>query len=513
MMRGAPFDYCALVLAPTGKDAELIIAALRQQAIGAETCASVDDLAAKSSRGVGAVVLAEEVLAAGAERAAIKHLIDAQPSWSDLPVVLLSKRGRLSATAADAIATLGNVMVLQRPTQMASLVSAVLTALRSRERQYMLRNADERKDEFIATLAHELRNPLAPLTHALHVLKREDTDPAKHQWAVDVIQRQSLQLRRLVDDLLDVARITQGKVSLQLEDIDLREVVRNAVEVSTPLIESMQHKLVTQLPGDAVLVRADPIRLAQCLSNLLNNAAKYTPCGGCIELRASVHDKHFELQVRDSGEGIAPEAMQQLFSIFAQHDRSRPRAQGGMGVGLWIVKTFVEMHGGNVEARSGGEGKGSTFVVRIPHAALPVLCADAPPALYAPQDEQRCRILVVDDNTDNADSLCELLALSGHEVHKAYDGASALHVAAQMHPDVAILDIGLPDIDGREVARRMRADHATAHAMLIALSGWGQPADRELSSAAGFDQHLVKPADLGQILELIRNAVGQPVVH
>jgi signal transduction histidine kinase/ActR/RegA family two-component response regulator len=511
--RGGPFDYCALVLAPTGKDAELTTAALRQHAIGAEACTSVDDLAAKSLRGVGAVVLAEEALAAGAARLAMKQLIDQQPSWSDLPVVLLSKRGPLSATAADAITTLGNVMVLERPTQIASLVSAVLTALRSRERQYMLRIADERKDEFMATLAHELRNPLAPLTHALHILKREDTGPTKQRWAVDVIQRQSLQLRRLVDDLLDVARITQGKVSLQLQDVDLREVVRNAMEISGPLIESMQHELVTQLPADAVLVRADAVRLAQCLSNLLNNAAKYTPRGGRIELHASVHEKHFELQVRDSGEGIAADAMEQLFGIFAQHDRSRPRAQGGMGVGLWIVKTFVEMHGGNVEVHSGGEGKGSTFIVRVPHTALPAASPAAPAMPHAPQDEQRCRILVVDDNTDNADSLSELLALCGHEVHKAYDGESALHVASQVLPDVAILDIGLPDIDGREVARRMRADGATARAMLIALSGWGQPADRELSSAAGFDQHLVKPADLGQILELIRNALARPLVH
>jgi len=513
MKAGSSSEYRVLVLAPTGKDTALIITALRREAIGAEACADVAELAAKAAQGVGAVVLAEEAIGMPAARHAMKRLIDEQPSWSDLPVLLLSKLGPLSATAADAIATLGNVMVLGRPTQTASLVSAVLTALRTRERQYMLRTADERKDAFMATLAHELRNPLAPLTHALHVLRREDVDPAKHKWAVDVIQRQSVQLTRLVDDLLDVARITQGKVSLQLQDVDICEVIRNAIEISMPLIEAMQHTLTTHVPGAPVLVRADPVRLAQCLSNLLNNAAKYTPPGGDITLRASVHEQHFELEVRDSGDGIAPEAMAELFDIFSQGDRARPRAQGGMGVGLWIVKTFVEMHGGSVKAHSDGEGRGSSFVVHIPHAAL---LGQSPAARAEPLPSpagQPCLILVLDDNADNADSLGELLALCGHEVHKAYTAESGLRAAARLRPDVAILDIGLPDIDGYEVARRMRADRATAHTMLIALSGWGQPADRELASAAGFDHHLVKPAELDVILELIRAAACQPVVH
>jgi two-component system, sensor histidine kinase len=513
MKAGSPTEYRVLVLAPTGKDAALILAALRREAIGAEVCRDADELAAQAERGVGAVVLAEEAISAPAARGALKRLVDEQPSWSDLPVLLLSKFGPLSTTAFGAMATLGNVMVIERPTQMASLVSAARSALRTRERQYMLRTADERKDAFMATLAHELRNPLAPLTHALHMLRREDVDPAKHRWAVDVIERQSVQLTRLVDDLLDVARITQGKVSLQLQDIDLGDVVRNAIEISAPLIESMQHVLTTRLPPTPTRVRVDPLRLAQCVSNLLNNAAKYTPDGGRIALEVSVHAHDFELEVRDSGDGIAPEAMEHLFDMFAQDDRSRPRAQGGMGVGLWIVKTFVELHGGTVSAHSEGEGRGSRFVVRIPH--VPLAAPPAPERAAAPEPvagKALC-VLVVDDNIDNADSLSELIALCGHEVHKAYTGEAALRAAAHCHPDVAILDIGLPDLDGREVARRLRSDRATSHATLIALSGWGQPADREGSSAAGFDHHLVKPADLGEILALIRGVQAYPLLH
>jgi len=511
MNPGASLEYRALVLAPTGKDAPLIIAALRRHAIAAEACADMADLVERSMGGVATVVLAEEAIGDPVARLAMARRVDAQPSWSDLPVLLLCKRGPLSAIAAEAIATLGNVMVLERPTQTASLVSAVLTALRTRERQYMLRTADERKDAFIATLAHELRNPLAPLTHALHLLRRSDTDDAKRRWAIDVIERQSAQLTRLVDDLLDIARITQGKVTLQLQDVDLCVVIRNAIEMSAPLVESMHHTLTTRIPGQAVFVRADPVRLAQCLSNLLDNAAKYTPRGGCITLSANVGERYFELRVSDSGDGIAPEARTALFDIFSQGDRSRPHAQGGMGVGLWIVKTFVEMHGGSVEVQSDGEGRGSTFVMRMPHAPLPAPSPTTPAAAPSAR-ERRCRILVVDDNPDNADSLSELLTLSGHEVQKAYSGESGLHAATRLRPDVAILDIGLPDMDGRELARRMRADSTTSHALLIALSGWGQAVDRERSAAAGFDHHLVKPADFEAILELIRS-VRQPLVH
>jgi signal transduction histidine kinase/ActR/RegA family two-component response regulator len=495
----------ALVLAPTGKDAQLISAALRRAGIRAEQCADAAELADKAGAGAGAIVLAEEAIARPAARQALQRLIDGQPSWSDLPVLLLSKVGSKSPLTADAIGRLGNVTVLERPTQIATLVSAVATALRTRQRQYMMRTAEQRKDAFLATLAHELRNPLAPLNNALHMLRRNGLSSQRDRdWALGVMQRQSVQLTRLVDDLLDVARITQGKVSLQRQNVDVRDVIRNAAEISAPVIEAMEHTLALRLPQEPVVVHADAVRLAQCLSNLLNNAAKYTPRGGDIALTTEVGDEDITIQVRDTGVGIPADAMPRLFEIFSQVDRSRPNAQGGLGIGLSIVKTFVEMHGGTVTAESDGEGRGSTFTVRIPRT--PVRSVSDEAGASGPMDapsERSLRILVVDDNEDNADSLAELLATCGHEVRTAYTGRAALDLAVRFVPDAAILDIGLPDIDGIELGRQIHAQGATAGTMLIALSGWGQAVDRERSSKAGFSHHLIKPADPQRILEIL----------
>jgi two-component system, sensor histidine kinase len=494
-----------LITAPSGKDAALICSALARGRVSCQVCAGAAELVEEAQRGLGAVLLAEEALAPPGAMLAVRRLIERQPAWSDLPLVLLTKPGPATRLAIEAAQALGNVTVLERPVPMATLVSAVCTALRTRGRQYLARSADQRKDQFIATLAHELRNPLAPMTNALHLLQRADAVEAVRTWSLEVMQRQLQQMTRLVDDLLDVARITQGKVALQRRTVDARDVVRNAVEISAPLMEAMHHTLDTRLPHGPVMVNADPVRIAQCLSNLLNNAAKYTPEAGRIELDVREEGGQLAMSVRDSGIGIPPSAMRALFTIFTQVDHSRERSQGGLGIGLSIVKTFVELHGGSVQGYSDGEGHGSTFVMRIPLAEALENGTErvATPGQVAPEPQ---RILVVDDNTDSADSLSLLLAAWGHCVAKAYTGADGMEAALAEPPDLAILDIGLPDMTGFDLAQRLRAAPQTAHTVLVALSGWGQIVDRQRSAQAGFAHHLVKPADPAAVLQLIASA-------
>jgi signal transduction histidine kinase len=504
-------EHRALVLAPSGKDAALICAALQRAGIAAQACAACAELVEQLQTGAGAVVLAEEAVVQTPALRELQQHIDAQPSWSDLPVVLLGKPGPPSRVALDTSRRLGNVTLVERPVPIATLVGVVRTALRTRERQYLARSADQRKDTFLATLAHELRNPLAPLSNALHLLERGDAEPDVRSWSLGVMRRQIQQLTRLVDDLLDVARITQGKVALRRSRIDARDVIRNAIEISSPLIDSMRHVLQAQVPDQPLPLDADPVRLAQCLSNLLNNAAKYTPAGGRIELQARVDAGRLEIVVRDDGMGIPAQALAGLFDIFSQVRPGRVQEQGGLGIGLSIVKTFVEMHGGEVEAHSAGEQRGSSFVVRLPLAPSgDAMLASAPAAAAGGAETRPCRILVVDDNVDSADSLSLLLTACGHQVTKAYDGNAGLAAAQASPPDLAILDLGLPDIDGFELALQLHQRAATEHTVLVALSGWGQDVDRRRSAAAGFSHHLIKPADPAIVLDLIRAAAAIP---
>jgi len=501
-----PAEQRTLVLAPTGKDAALICAALNHARIANEVCRNAAELAEQCRHGVGAVLVAEEGLNKPASRRLMQDIVERQPSWSDLPVVLLAKGGVPTRQVGEITRSLGNVTLLERPVSAATLASTVRTALRTRERQYQTRTAEQRKDAFLATLAHELRNPLAPLTNALHLMRRGDADEAVREWSQQVMQRQLLQMTRLVDDLLDVARITQGKVALQKRLVDAREVIRNAIEISMPLIDARHHSLQSRLPDQTVLVDADPVRLAQCISNLLNNAAKYTPEKGRIELRADCVEANLVLSVKDDGVGIPAHAMRGLFEIFSQVDRSRSHSQGGLGIGLSLVKAFIELHGGQVRAESDGEGRGTTFVATIPLAqswseALPAL-----PQAYTRRTQQPQRILIVDDNVDSADSLGLLLGACGHAVTKAYTGSQGLEAALRAPPDFAILDIGLPDMTGFDLAERMRGEPHTTHTVLIALSGWGQAVDRERSAQAGFTHHLVKPADPAAVLQLIQSS-------
>jgi len=370
-----------------------------------------------------------------------------------------------------------------------------------------LRDADRRKDEFLATLAHELRNPLAPLRNGLQVMKLATGDAGAVERARGMMERQLSQMVRLIDDLLDVSRITRGKLALRRERVDLAAVVQSAVEASRPLVEASAHRLTVALPPEPVWLDADPARLAQVLSNLLTNAAKYTDRGGDIRLTAGRYGGEAVVRVTDTGVGIAAEHLPRLFEMFSQVAPALDRSQGGLGIGLSLVKGLVEMHGGTVEARSEGPGKGSEFVLRLP-------AADGPPDGRTQQHvtgveaaaRPRRRILVADDNRDAADSLAVMLRLAGHEVHVAHDGRAAVEAAGWFRPDVALLDIGMPQLNGYEAARLIRGRPHGRAVVLVAVTGWGQDEDKRRAAEAGFNHHLTKPADPAALETLLAGA-------
>jgi signal transduction histidine kinase len=367
-----------------------------------------------------------------------------------------------------------------------------------------LEEADRRKNEFLAMLGHELRNPLAPLRNALALLGPQDPSPETVRWARDLMGRQVRQMLRLVDDLFDLSRMMQGKLDLRSERVELAVVIADAVEIARPVIDAKGHELTISLPDGPVSLEADPIRLSQAFTNLLNNAAKYSEPGGHIALSARREGSEVVIGVRDDGVGIAPEILPRIFDLFVQDGRSADQSQGGLGIGLALVKSLIEMHGGIVQARSDGVGRGSEFLVRLP----------APPLLAAPKSAggrgqpgakwPRHRILVVDDSEDSANVLARMLTrLYGQEVEVAHDGPSALALAEAFRPEAILLDIGLPGMDGYQVARALRAMPGFEDVILMALTGWGQEEDRQRSQEAGFDHHLVKPGDPETILELL----------
>ena len=367
--------------------------------------------------------------------------------------------------------------------------------------------ADRQKDEFLAMLAHELRNPLAPIRNAAHILRAIGSQDPKVQRQHDVIDRQVAHMAHLLDDLLDVSRVTRGKIELQRRSVPLGEVLSRSVEAASPLLQARRHTLHFSLPPVGLHIEGDFDRLIQIVGNLLNNAAKYTEEGGQIWLEANREGEQAVIRVRDTGVGIAPDLLPRVFDLFVQADRSLAREQGGLGIGLTMVRTLAELHGGTVEVSSEGRGKGSEFVVRLPALpeAEPEAEAGMPGPEAAPSAARACRVLVVDDVADSADSLVELLDLWGCEACAAHDGVSALHAAQSFQPQVVLLDIGMPGMDGNEVARRLRAAHG-ASVFLIALTGYGQVQDREATHAAGFDAHMVKPVDLAELRRLLHSS-------
>ncbi len=370
-----------------------------------------------------------------------------------------------------------------------------------------LREADRRKDEFLATLAHELRNPLAPIRHAVKLLESKGVDERKHQWAREVISRQVLRMALLLDDLLDVSRITRGRLDLKIGAVDLESLVGSAVETARPLIESKHHQLTIELPPHPVTLAVDPLRLSQSLSNLLTNAAKYTDPRGRIALTVNLHADEITLSVKDNGIGFEPEALHGMFEMFAQVDSAIDRAEGGLGIGLALVKGLIALHGGTVEGFSAGLGFGSEFIIHLPASALvstPLEPGDAVSASTSAREPRQLKVLVADDNRDAADSLAMVLEMSRYQVMVAHTGEQALRIARQTLPHAMILDIGMPDITGYDVAREIRREPWGGDVLLLAITGWGQREDKERASAAGFDHHLTKPVDADQVEKLLR---------
>ncbi len=427
---------------------------------------------------------------------------------------------------------------LTEPIEPAELVANVRALLRLHRAEEALRDADRRKDQFLATLAHELRNPLAPIRNAVELM-----DPRYHaaedavRDARMIARRQVEHLSRLVDDLLDVSRITHGKIALQIECVQVDAAVATAVEANQPFITKKQHTLHVNVPDKACMIYGDPIRVAQVISNLLSNAAKYTPEGGVLELDVSAADVSVTIRMRDNGIGIPSNELADVFNLFMQSEDSLARSEGGLGIGLSLAKTLTELHGGTIEAFSAGLGMGSEFVVTLPMVVQQAAIEPEPATLgasanAAPRAQSadtgaagqpagdsaagsaagsaaesapgtRRRVMVVDDSVDGAESMSILLEMLGHEVRVMYDGTAAIVTASEFKPEVVLLDIGLPGIDGYQVARALRAEPATAGALLIALTGYGQESDRQRTRDAGFDHHLVKPASLDDIERVI----------
>jgi signal transduction histidine kinase/ActR/RegA family two-component response regulator len=421
--------------------------------------------------------------------------------------------------------TLGNVTLLERPARVAALVSAIRTAIRARERQYQIRahlrhreqvaaslnEADRRKDEFLAMLAHELRNPLAPISNAIQVLRLMQTADPVAARMFEVMQRQIDHMVRLVDDLLEVSRITRGKITLHREPSDLIGVIRNAVDISRPLIDAAGHRLSIHALDTPIPVVGDPIRLSQVLANLLNNAAKYTPQGGRITVTAQKRDGRAVVSVRDTGAGISAEMLGRVFDLFAQGAPAAFEGRAGLGIGLTLVRQLVELHGGTVEAFSEGPGRGSEFVV-----TLPLMIEDETgfhqPSDGAQQDRRLIgrHVLVVDDNVDAADSMGVLLGMLGAKVRVVYSGEAALESLDIFKPAAVLLDIGMPEMDGYEIARRIRTRPGFEDTTLVAITGWGQAEDRRRSQEAGFDEHLTKPPDLQRLKHVLLMTARQP---
>jgi len=374
-----------------------------------------------------------------------------------------------------------------------------------------LKAADRHKDEFLAMLAHELRNPLAPILNAVQLIRKKPVTDPQLLWSRDLIERQLRHLTRLVDDLLDVSRITRGKINLSRETVEVAELVARAVETVQPLIVERGHRLTLDVAPESIRVFGDPLRLTQAVGNVLSNAAKYTDNGGHISLTARLVDGEVEIRVRDSGIGIPTDLQPMIFDMFTQLNHQTGRTQGGLGIGLALVRKLLEMHGGAVSAFSEGNGQGSEFLITLPVIPDEVNAAngraagasESEPGEFLPQ--VRRRILVADDNSDALESLATLLELSGHEVFSAANGALALESAERHLPEVALLDIGMPKLDGYEVARRIRAQPWGRRITLVALTGWGQESDRRRSGEAGFDSHLVKPLDLDKLTALLEN--------
>jgi len=484
-----------VVFAPVGKDARLITQVLGRAHLACYICSLQEEIVPEIERGAAALFVIEEAF-----NAAFLHqltaFLAAQPAWSDLPVLVLSKEGLDSPGIRKIFEQVGNVTLLERPVRSATLLSAALSAGRARRRQYEMRDVDRRKDEFLAILGHELRNPLAPIRSAMDVLNRMPNNDARVRNITQVVERQVKHLTRLVDDLLDVARITNDKVALQVERVSVATVLQHAVEICRQQIDAGGHTLEVHQPQGTVLLLGDHARLVQSLANVLGNAVKFSPPRSVIELHAVVEGRDIVFTVRDYGAGLDQDTLARIFELFVQGPAGRGHALGGLGIGLSLAQRFTRMHGGTLRAFSAGPGLGSQFVLRMPIVAAERRSQERLAKEAAGEGAgSLLRVLVVDDNEDGADMLQAMLEMDGYHVAKAGDGASAVALAERLRPHAVLMDIGLPDMQGHEAARRIR-ERCGEDVVFIAMTGWGHDEARQRASAAGMQHYLVKPVDL-----------------
>lgn len=509
-----------LVLAPLGRDAELACEILGQYDVSCVNCESIDQLVEGIEAGAGSALITEEALSPEALEK-LNETLDRQPKWSEFPIMVFTSQSDVEwrSRSLNGFASRANVTLVDRPIRINTLVSAARSVLRARQHQYEVRDLLEEledrireRDQFLAMLGHELRNPLYAI-----VLASEDALPEKQEVAekLEIIRRQGKRLQKLVDDLLDISRVTRGKIMLDRKALDLRNLVRRCVDEMLPTARRESRNLNIDIPEEPVLAAIDGIRMEQVLINLIANSLKYTKPGGRIEISVSNEGDTAILRVSDDGEGIAPELLPDVFELFTQASTRTDVHQGGLGIGLTLVKRLVDLHGGTVEASSKGPGTGTEITVSLPTAVPspdaaadtgPVQDLGVPPAQpdvdTVPRGEQNLMILLIEDNEDIRTLLASRLKRMGHQVLEEATGTEGVESAVAKRPDVAIIDIGLPGLDGYEVARQIRAKLAD-EVHLIAVTGYGQPEDRRKALDAGFDEHLTKPVqteDLESIL-------------
>jgi signal transduction histidine kinase/CheY-like chemotaxis protein len=490
-----------LIYAPSGQDAVLASKMLTLAQVDNLVTGTAAELAAQLLLGVGAVLTVEEALSNGGLKA-IGEFVQSQPGWSDVPVVLLTNRGPDSLSVRQAIGVLGNVTLLERPVRTLTLITSLQSVLRARAKQYQVRETDRRKDEFLASLGHELRNPLAPIRTSMGVLTHMYPDQPPVKKVSEVVERQVAHLTRLVDDLLDVARINSGKIELQRADTSFAAIIGHVIELCSAAAAAKHITINQVLPSEHVALYADYARVVQIVSNILSNAIKFTPAEGAIWVRAEVTNGSLHIHIVDSGIGLESAALERIFAMFEQSRPPSGQIASGLGIGLSLSRQFAEMHGGSVHATSEGLGKGSEFVVTLP--VLQVERAPAAGQCTEPVElmDLRPKVLVVDDNRDACDSLQALFEMENCQVATAYDGCEAVQATARAMPDMIIMDLGMPCMDGYEAARRIRSQPGSQQVLMIALTGWGQSDARQRTIEAGFDHHLIKPVDFDEIRQL-----------
>ncbi len=505
MNRARASSLAIAIYAPVGRDAVLASDLLGRAGIESIACKAFADLEEEVRQGIGAILLTEEELTPP-RIAWLSDWSRAQPPWSDLPIIVFSSLpGEARLRAIGQLQEAGNISFVDRPVQRRTFLSAMRSALRARERQYESRRAIEARDQFLAMLGHELRNPLSAVRFATDLIARQNApDPWVTKHAA-TIERQTTHLNRLVDDLLDVSRVTSGKVILRKERIDLALLTARALESLHGMAVTQGVALTRRPEAGPVFVDGDAVRLDQVVCNLVTNAIKYTPRGGHVEVSVSGRSGAAMLVVRDDGIGVPPDQLQSIFEVFSQAPTSLDRTKGGLGLGLALVRALVNMHGGAVDAHSEGVGQGSTFTVTLP--LLATVGREAPAQIeVAGAHDGGARIVLVEDNVDIRETLAELLVLDGYQVDGAGDGPQGLTRILAKTPDVALIDVGLPGFDGYELAKRVRAQLGEGP-VLIAMTGYGQPDDRSRAFDAGFDEHVVKPVsveDLAAAIERTR---------